>query len=51
MKALILAALVAAGAAHAQTSWKLATGYRAETFHTQNLQQFASDVDQATAGS
>ena len=50
MKALILAALVAAGAAHAQTSWKLATGYRAETFHTQNLQQFSQEVEQATAG-
>ena len=50
MKRIVIAALIAAGAAHAQTSWKLATGYRAETFHTQNLQQFASDVDQATAG-
>ena len=50
MKALFLAALVAAGATHAQTSWKLATGYRAETFHTQNLQQFAQDVQVATAG-
>ena len=48
MKALFLAALVAAGAAHAQTtSWKLATGYRAESFHTQNLQSFAQDVEQA----
>ena len=50
MKRIVIAALIAAGAAHAQTSWKLATGYRAETFHTQNLQQFASDIDQATAG-
>jgi TRAP-type C4-dicarboxylate transport system substrate-binding protein len=32
------------------TSWRLATGYRAESFHTQNLQQFARDVGQASAG-
>lgn len=50
MKTLLLAALLAAGAAHAQTQWKLATGYRAETFHTQNLQQFAQEVQEATAG-
>lgn len=50
MKRFVIAALLAAGAAHAQTSWKLATGYRAETFHTQNLQQFSQEVEQATAG-
>ena len=54
MKAwLIAAALAAAGAAHAQnapTTWKLATGYRAESFHTQNLAEFARDVDAATQG-
>lgn len=50
MKALLLAALAAAGAAHAQTSWKLATGYRAESFHTQNLVQFSQEVQDATAG-
>lgn len=32
------------------TTWKLATGYRAESFHTQNVMQFARDVEQATAG-
>lgn len=51
---LIAAALAAAGAAHAQnpqpTTWKLATGYRAESFHTQNLQEFARDVEAATQG-
>jgi TRAP-type C4-dicarboxylate transport system substrate-binding protein len=36
--------------AQAQTVWKLATGYRAESFHTQNLQQFARDVSAATDG-
>lgn len=50
MKAVLIAALVAAGAAHAQTTWKLATGYRAESFHTQNIQQFTRDVDLATRG-
>jgi TRAP-type C4-dicarboxylate transport system substrate-binding protein len=50
MKRILIAALIVAGAAHAQTTWKLATGYRAETFHTQNLQQFAQDVQQATGG-
>ena len=36
MKILLAAALVAASAAHAQSpvTWKLATGYRAESFHT-----------------
>lgn len=34
----------------AQTTWKLATGYRAESFHTQNIMQFSRDVEQATAG-
>lgn len=32
------------------TNWKLATGYRAESFHTQNIQQFARDVERASAG-
>ena len=37
-------------ALYAQTTWKLATGYRAESFHTQNILQFSRDVEQATAG-
>ena len=32
------------------TNWKLATGYRAESFHTQNIAQFARDVGQASNG-
>jgi TRAP-type C4-dicarboxylate transport system substrate-binding protein len=32
------------------TTWTLATGYRAEVFHTVNLQQFAADVAAATGG-
>ena len=50
MKFILMAALIAAGTAHAQNSWKLATGYRAESFHTQNLFEFARDVERATAG-
>lgn len=49
MKSLCIAAALAAGAAHAQgVEWKLASGYRAESFQTQNLAQFAQDVEQAT---
>lgn len=47
-------ALAGGTALHAQTvnavSWKLATGYRTETFHTLNLMQMAQDVRDATAG-
>ena len=55
MKKLLMSALCAvslghAPAAMAQTTWKLATGYRAESFHTQNIQQFVRDVDLATRG-
>ena len=32
------------------TNWKLATGYRAESFHTQNITQFAREVGQASGG-
>lgn len=50
MKWIVLAALAAASVAHAQTQWKLATGYRAESFHTENIAQFARDVERTTAG-
>jgi len=50
MKLLLIAALFAVAGAHAQTRWQLATGYRAESFHTQNIGQFAAEVAQATAG-
>ncbi len=42
--------LFSAVALQAQTVWKLATGYRAESFHTENLRQFAKDVAAATDG-
>ncbi len=54
MKAIAIAALLAAGTSFAQNSasitWKLATGYRAESFHGRNLSQFADDVKSATKG-
>ncbi len=36
--------------AGAQTKWDLPSGYGPNTFQVQNLQQFAADVDKATAG-
>ncbi|WP_110958856.1 TRAP transporter substrate-binding protein [Acidovorax sp. ST3] len=51
MKTLVLlAAFAVAPVLHAQTQWTLATGYRAESFHTRNLVQFAQDVERASAG-
>lgn len=50
MKLLIVLMLASASLAQAQTRWLLATGYREDSFHTQNLAQFASDVEQSTAG-
>jgi TRAP-type C4-dicarboxylate transport system substrate-binding protein len=37
-------------AASAQTKWDLPAAYPATNFHTENLVQFATDVDKATAG-
>jgi TRAP-type transport system periplasmic protein len=36
--------------ARAGVTWRLATGYRAESFHTVNLQTLATEVEAATAG-
>ena len=38
------------GPAVAQTKWDLPAAYPANNFHTENLQQFADDVDKATNG-
>lgn len=46
----LLAALAVAPMLHAQAQWKLATGYRAESFHTRNVVQFAQDVERASGG-
>jgi TRAP-type C4-dicarboxylate transport system substrate-binding protein len=37
-------------AALAQTKWDLPAGYAASNYHTENLVQFANDVDKATGG-
>ena len=56
MKRFTLSFAVAATAAvlsapsFAQTKWDLPTGYSAGSFQTENVQQFANDVDKATAG-
>ncbi len=34
----------------AQTKWDMPTAYPASNFHTENIQQFANDVDKATGG-
>lgn len=47
---LSLSALACAGLVQAQTKWDLPTGYGANTFQTQNVQQFADEVDKATGG-
>jgi len=44
------AALLLASQAYAQVKWDLPSGYPASNFHTENLMQFAADVDKATAG-
>jgi len=50
LAAAILIGLALARPALAQTKWDLPTAYPASNFHTENLQQFASDVDKATGG-
>jgi TRAP-type C4-dicarboxylate transport system substrate-binding protein len=47
---LFIAALLAAASAQAQTKWDLPAAYPASNFHSINLQDFANDVDKATAG-
>jgi TRAP-type C4-dicarboxylate transport system substrate-binding protein len=48
--ALPLAALAFAGQAFAQTKWDLPAAYPASNFHSENLVQFANEVDKATGG-
>ena len=47
---LALAAGLSATSAFAQTKWDLAAAYPATNFHTENVTQFANDVDKATGG-
>jgi TRAP-type C4-dicarboxylate transport system substrate-binding protein len=48
--ALLAASLLLGSTAFAQTKWDLPAAYPASNFHTENLVQFASDVDKATGG-
>jgi len=43
-------ALLVAGAATAQVKWDMPTAYPPTNFHTENITQFAADVEKATAG-
>ncbi|RZL64397.1 MAG: C4-dicarboxylate ABC transporter substrate-binding protein [Variovorax sp.] len=45
-----LAGLALGTSSWAQTKWDLPTAYPAANFHTENVSQFANDVDKATAG-
>jgi len=47
---LALATLAVSTAALAQTKWDLPAAYPATNFHSENLMQFANDVDKATGG-
>jgi TRAP-type C4-dicarboxylate transport system substrate-binding protein len=46
----MFAAFGAALPAHAQTKWDLPTAYPATNFHTENITQFATDVEKASGG-
>ncbi|HEY5634546.1 MAG TPA: TRAP transporter substrate-binding protein [Burkholderiaceae bacterium] len=49
--AILTAALSAlASGALAQTKWDLPAAYPAQNFHTENITQFANDIDKATGG-
>ena len=48
--ALMATALTLGTTAFAQTKWDLPAAYPASNFHTENLTQFAADIDKATSG-
>jgi TRAP-type transport system periplasmic protein len=47
---LAAAALLAAGPALAQTKWDLPAAYPATNFHSENLAQFAAEIDKSSGG-
>ena len=47
---LLASAMALGAAAQAQTKWDLPAAYPATNFHSQNLVEFANDVDKATGG-
>jgi TRAP-type C4-dicarboxylate transport system substrate-binding protein len=50
LAAATLAASLLAGAAQAQVKWDLPSAYPPGNFHTENLVQFAADIDKASGG-
>lgn len=48
--AVTAAALAVSASAWSQTKWDLATAYPAGNFHTENITQFAADIDKASGG-
>ena len=50
MPSAAVAGLFLVTAANAQTKWDMPTAYPASNFHTENIAQFAADVDKATGG-
>jgi len=50
IKLLVAVAALGAAAAQAQVKWDLPAAYPATNFHTENLTQFAADVEKATGG-
>ena len=51
LKLAMIAAIMSVGTgAFAQTKWDLPAAYAATNFHSENLIQFAQDVDKATSG-
>lgn len=50
LKLTLIAAALFSSSAYAQTKWDLPAGYAASNFHTENLVQFAKDVDAASGG-
>ena len=48
--AIALAVLAFSAGANAQAKWDLPTAYPATNYHTENITQFAKDVDAATGG-
>ncbi|MDP2826115.1 MAG: TRAP transporter substrate-binding protein [Sulfuritalea sp.] len=50
LRTLVAALGLTALSVSAQTKWDMPTPYPAANFHTENIAQFAADVDKATAG-
>jgi TRAP-type transport system periplasmic protein len=47
---MVIAVMASGGGAWSETRWDLASAYAANNFHTENLTQFAADVEKATNG-